>query len=71
MENKKYLKLLQDYDKHCQRIALATSVNIHENAKQKSERVRKLECDYIAWFEYYFPNYAKKNQRGFTLKWGV
>lgn len=68
MDNKKYLKLLADYDKHCQRIALATSVNIHENAKEKSGRIKALEKDYITWFEYYFPNYAKKKSAWFHKK---
>ncbi|WP_260310252.1 phage terminase large subunit [Riemerella anatipestifer] len=65
MDNKKYLRLLQDYDKHCQRIALATSVNIHETAKEKNARLKKLEKNYVAWFEYYFPNYAKKKSAWF------
>ncbi|MDY3547350.1 phage terminase large subunit [Riemerella anatipestifer] len=68
MDNKKYLRLLQDYDKHCQRIALATSVNIHETAKEKNDRIKRLEKDYIAWFEYYFPNYAKKKSAWFHKK---
>ncbi|MXV37683.1 phage terminase large subunit [Flavobacteriaceae bacterium Ap0902] len=66
--DKKYLKLLADYDKHCQRIALATSVNIHENAKEKNGRIKDLEKDYITWFEYYFPNYAKKKSAWFHAK---
>ena len=56
----KYLKLLQDYDKHCLRIAQATSIDIHETAKQKADRIKELEKSYVKWFEYYFPNYAKK-----------
>lgn len=63
--NKKYLKLLQDYDKHCRRIAMATSVDIYETAESKVKRINKLERDYIAWFEYYFPNYAKKKSAWF------
>lgn len=66
--DKKYLKLLADYDKHCQRIALATSVDIHEDANQKSERIKLLERDYVNWFEYYFPNYAKKKCAWFHKK---
>lgn len=64
----KYLKLLQDYEKHCLRIAKATSINIHENAKDKQARIKKLESNYIAWFEYYFPNYAKKKSAWFHAK---
>lgn len=67
MENK-YLKLLQDYDKHCQRIAQATSVKIGETSKEKTERIKTLESDYIAWFAYYFPNYAKKPSAWFHAK---
>lgn len=66
--NPKYLKLLQDYDKHCLRIAKATTINIHENAKDKQARMKKLESNYIAWFEYYFPNYAKKKSAWFHTK---
>lgn len=66
--NNKYLKLLQDYDKHCLRIAKATSINIHETAKEKQARIKKLESNYVAWFEYYFPNYAKKKSAWFHAK---
>lgn len=67
-ENRKYLKLLQDYDKHCLRIAQATSINIHETAKEKAERIKYLEGDYTRWFEYYFPNFAKKKSAWFHRK---
>ena len=40
--NNKYQKLLQDYDKHCLRIAKATSINIHE--KRSEERRVGKEC---------------------------
>lgn len=56
----KYLKLLTDYDRHCVRIAQATTVNIHESPQDKLKRMALLENDYVKWFEYYFPNYAKK-----------
>lgn len=64
-DNRKYLKLLQDYDQHCLRVAQATSINIHETAKEKADRIKALEKDYVAWFEYYFPNYAKKKSAWF------
>ena len=62
MSDKKarYLKLILDYDKHCLRIAKATTVNIHESEAEKAKRIRWLEEDYVRWFEYYFPNFAKK-----------
>lgn len=65
--NAKYLKLLLDYDKHCLRIASATSVNIHETAEEKAKRIKKLEANYVLWFEYYFPNFAKKKCAWFHL----
>jgi len=67
-DNRKYLKLLQDYDQHCLRVAQATSINIHETAKQKADRIKQLEKDYVTWFEYYFPNYAKKKSAWFHKK---
>lgn len=53
-----YQKLIQDYEKHCLRIAQATSVNIHESKASKQRRVRRLEARYTNWFEYYFPEFA-------------
>nr|DAJ29978.1 MAG TPA: Large Terminase [Caudoviricetes sp.] len=60
MKNNKYTKILQDYDKHCQLIAKSTSIDIHETPASQLSRKRTLEKDYVAWFEYYFPAYAKK-----------
>jgi hypothetical protein len=53
-------KILNDYDRHCLRIAQATSIDIGEKHADKLRRVAELEKDYITWFEYYFPAYAKK-----------
>lgn len=60
-----YQKIIADYDKHCIRIGQATSINIHESHADKLTRITKLEKDYINWFEYYFPNYAKKKSAWF------
>lgn len=60
MVDSKYLKLLGDYDLHCQHIVKSTIVNTGESSPDKLQRVAFLEKDYIAWFEYYFPHYAKK-----------
>ena len=57
--DRKYEKLLLDYDLHCRRIARATSVNINEGLAAKITRIARLEADYAAWFEYYLVNYAK------------
>ena len=58
MIDQKFLKLIADYDKHCKRIAQATTIDINETAQAKLDRVRKLEKDYVLWFEYYFPDFA-------------
>jgi phage uncharacterized protein (putative large terminase), C-terminal domain len=55
----KYEKLIQDYEKHCRRIAQATIININESPQDKKKRIADHESDYAKWFEYYFPNYAK------------
>lgn len=57
--DKKLQKLLSDYDDHCRRIARAAVVDINEKPADKIRRVAELEQDYVKWFEYYFPNYAK------------
>lgn len=66
--NNTYIKLLSDYDKHCLRIAKASSIDINEKHVDKLKRIEYLEKDYIRWFEYYFPNYAKKKSAWFHKK---
>lgn len=61
-DNRKYLKLLADYEKHCIRIAQATSINIHETPDEKLRRIRNLEKDYVKWFEYYLISYTKNGK---------
>lgn len=58
MDNK-WLKIVNEYDTHCQKIKKATSVDLGENTKEKNARIKELQKDYIAWFEFYFPHYAK------------
>lgn len=58
MDNK-WLKILSDYDSHCQKIVKATNVDSGESAKAKSARIKKSEETYTGWFEDYFPHYAK------------
>lgn len=60
-----YTRLISNFDKHCLRIAQATSININESHSDKLKRIATLEKDYIDWFEYYFPNYAKKKSAWF------
>jgi hypothetical protein len=68
MDSTKYLKLLSDYDVHCQHIIKSASVDTSETAADKLKRVRWLEKDYIRWFEFYFPHYAKKKSAKFHGK---
>lgn len=64
----KYQRLISDFDKHCQAVANATELKLGETEKQKQARMAMLEADYIAWFEYYFPNYAKVKSAWFHRK---
>lgn len=59
MDNKKWQRLLADYDRHSLRIEKATQVKIGESNAEKSKRLKALEADFTKWFEYYFPHYAK------------
>ena len=68
VENKKYLRLLADYEVHCSRIAQATIIATQEAPTDKLKRIKALEEDYVAWFEYYFPNFAKKKCAWFHKK---
>lgn len=60
MYNSKWEKFIKDYDNHCAKVAKATSIDLRESIEQRNARIKKLETDYISWFEYYFPHYAKK-----------
>ncbi|MCF8337900.1 MAG: hypothetical protein K9I74_07945 [Bacteroidales bacterium] len=60
-----YEKLLAEYEKHCDRIHKAAYVQVHESAEEKFKRIRRLESDYIRWFEYYFPEYASSPSADF------
>lgn len=57
--NSKYARLLQDFDALIQRIKRSSKIDINETQKDKLARIARLERDYVAWFEYYFSNYAK------------
>ncbi|MES2651275.1 MAG: hypothetical protein V4663_06015 [Bacteroidota bacterium] len=59
-DNKKYSKVLADYEVHCNWVSQATALLKQEAPDLKLIRIRDLESDYVKWFEYYFPNYAKK-----------
>ena len=52
-------KILKQYEEHCRKVAQATTININESPGDKLRRIKELEKDYVTWFEYYFPMYAK------------
>lgn len=64
----KFDKIIGEYEKHCLRIASSTSILINEPLLDKAKRLKELEANYINWFEYYFPNYAKKKCAWFHKK---
>jgi len=68
VSSKKFLDLVQDYDRHCQAIVRASNTILNESPKAKLERMKALEGDYVSWFEYYFPNYAKVKSAWFHKK---
>lgn len=58
--DKKYEKYIKDYELHCSRIEQSTFLNISESPQEKNKRIKQLQKEYVEWFEYYFPMYAKK-----------
>lgn len=66
--DRKFQKIIGNYEEHCRRIEKATKVDIFETPAEQRERVKKLEQSYEKWFEYYFPNYAKVPCAWFHVK---
>lgn len=67
MDNK-WLKLIADYDVHCQHIVKSTIVDVSETPAEKQKFITNLEKDYIKWFEDIFPHYAKVKCAGYHKK---
>ncbi|GAA4825537.1 hypothetical protein [Algivirga pacifica] len=59
MTDKQYEKLLREFREHCERVEKTTAVDLNETVREKVKRIEWLEKDYVRWFEYYFPDYAK------------
>lgn len=66
--DKRFEKLLLNYDEHCKRIAKATTININEKPAARYERIKMLESDYGKWFEYYLTTYAKSPCADFHIE---
>lgn len=67
----KYYRLLLDFDRLIQRISKSSKIDVNETPREKMERITRLEKDYIAWFEYYFEDYAKCKCAWFHRKLAV
>ena len=67
MNNKKYEKLIRDYEAHSRQIRMSTEVNIHESISEKNKRKSELERHYGRWFEYYLSPYAKSSCSRFQI----
>lgn len=52
-------KILRQYEEHCRKVAQATTIDINEKPIDKLNRIKNLEEDYVRWFEWHFPMYAK------------
>lgn len=46
--DKKFQKLIDNYEEHCRRIAKASVVDIHERPADKIARVKRIEKDYVS-----------------------
>ena len=51
----------QEWQEHCRRIQSITDTAslAHETAVQKEQRIRRLQKDYAAFCEYYFPHFLQ------------
>ena len=67
LANKKYIKLLRNYDSHARMVKMSTEVDVHEASGDKRKRKAKLEKHYGDWFEYYLSPYAKSKCSRFQI----
>ena len=52
------------WNKLCETVQNATTVNAAETAKEKLARIKKVRADYAAFVDYYFPHYTTNEQTG-------
>lgn len=59
MNTSEFKKLQEEWREHCRQIQNLTDTKslIQENATQKERRIRRLQRDYAAFCEYYFPHF--------------
>ena len=58
-------KLQEEWKEHCRQIQALTDTNslLQETPKQKEQRIRRLQRDYAAFCEYYFPHFLTLRDR--------
>lgn len=59
---------LQEWQEFRDNTFKATPVDLNETATQKMQRIKKLENNPEAWFQYYFPNFYKSEPAPFHIK---
>ena len=54
-----FKKMQEEWREHCRQIQSLTDIKSlqRENATQKEQRIRRLQRDYAAFCEYYFPHF--------------
>ena len=54
-------KMQQEWQEHCRQVQSITDTKslVRENAAQKEQRIRRLQKDYDAFCEYYFPHFLQ------------
>ena len=54
-----FKKVQEEWREHCRQIQNLTDTKslVRENATQKEQRIRRLQKDYAAFCEYYFPHF--------------
>ncbi|MBR4926411.1 MAG: hypothetical protein IKZ61_11810 [Prevotella sp.] len=59
MNTSEFKKLQEEWREHCRQIQNLTDTKslVRENATQKERRIRRLQRDYAAFCEYYFPHF--------------
>lgn len=60
--------LIRNYEAHCRALEQSSFINQNQSSAEKFQFRQKLELNYINWFEYFFPHYAKVPSAWFHKK---
>ncbi len=64
----KDLKLIRNFEQHCEQILQSTTVGRLEKPGEKEARIKRAQKDFRYFVEYYFPHYAKVPSADFHVK---